>query len=72
MFGSDDIAAFAAEHTRPGDMIILAIRDVIRSQAIEVIDSGRSVLAVTHNPESQPSLAGSTLTLPVGGSMFPA
>ena len=71
--GNDDIAAFVAEHTSPGDVVIIPVRDgEIRSQLIEVFDTGRSVLAVTHNPESQPSLAGSTMTLPVGGSIFPA
>jgi Kef-type K+ transport system membrane component KefB len=34
--------------------------------------AGRSVVAVTHNPGSESTLTGSTLTFPVGGSLGPA
>jgi Kef-type K+ transport system membrane component KefB len=68
--GPDDIASFAAEHSQPGDIIILPIRtSEIGSRALEVFESGRSVLAVAHNPESQPSLSGSTMTLPSSGTL---
>jgi Kef-type K+ transport system membrane component KefB len=64
-----DIRAFANEHSEPGDIVILPTRDAeMSSLAIELYHTGRSVLAVTHNPESQPSLSASTMTLPVRGT----
>jgi hypothetical protein len=70
--GSDDLTDWAAANTKPGDLVILPIRDLeFRSAAIELFESGRSVLAVTHNPESQSPLSGSSMTLPVGGSIAP-
>jgi Kef-type K+ transport system membrane component KefB len=70
--GSDDISDWVAENTQPGDLIILPIRDVkLGPSAIKIYESGRSVLAVTHNPESQSALNGSTMTLPIGGSIAP-
>jgi Kef-type K+ transport system membrane component KefB len=70
--GPDDAASFAAEQTEPGDVIVLPTRDPeIRSAAIQVYESGRNVLVAAHNPESQSALNGSTMTLPVGGSIFP-
>jgi hypothetical protein len=66
----DDIRTFATEHSEPGDIVILPTRDAeMSSLAIELYDSGRSVLAVTRNPVSQPSLSSSTIALPVGGTM---
>jgi hypothetical protein len=66
----DDIASFAAEHSQPGDIVILPTRTTeIGSRALEVFESGRSVLAVTHNPESQPSLSGTTMTLPFSATV---
>lgn len=66
--GADDALAFAMEHTEPGDLVILLLGDAeIRNRMVKLVDSGRSVLAVIHNPESQSSLGGSTMTLPVGG-----
>ena len=70
--GPDDITDWVAENTQPGDLVILPLRDMeLRPSAIKIFDSGRSVLAVTHNPESQSALNGSTMTLPVGGSIAP-
>jgi hypothetical protein len=67
--GTDDAEHWVAERTEPGDLIILPFHELaIRSSAIKIFDSGRSVLAVTHNPESQSGLGGSSLTLPIGGS----
>jgi Kef-type K+ transport system membrane component KefB len=70
--GPDDITDWVAENTQPGDLVILPIRDIkLGPSAIKIYESGRSVLAVTHNPESQSALNGSTMTLPVGGSIAP-
>ncbi len=70
--GPDDIADWVAENTQPGDLVILPLSDIkLRPSAIKIFESGRSVLAVTHNPESQSALNGSTMTLPVGGSIAP-
>jgi hypothetical protein len=70
--GPDDIADWVAENTQPGDLVILPLRDIkLRPSTIKIYESGRSVLAVTHNPESQSILNGSTMTLPVGGSIAP-
>jgi Kef-type K+ transport system membrane component KefB len=64
--GPTQIVAFAAEHTRPGDIVVLPARaPQIRTKAMKVFESGRSVLVVAHNPESQTSLGGTTITLPV-------
>jgi len=70
--GLADIADWVAENTEPGDLVIIPFRDIkLRPLAIKTFESGRSVLAVTHNPESQSALNGSTMTLPVGGSIAP-
>jgi Kef-type K+ transport system membrane component KefB len=70
--GSEKIAHFAIENSEPGDMVIIPMRDIaIRSDALAVFEAGRSVLAVTHNPESQSALNASTLTLPVGATINP-
>jgi hypothetical protein len=67
--GPEEAEKWVAERTEPGDLIILPFHELaIRASAIRIFDSGRSVLAVTHNPESQSGLGSSTLTLPIGGS----
>jgi hypothetical protein len=63
--GPDDISDWVAENTQPGDLVILPLRDIkLRPSAIKIYESGRSVLAVTHNPESQSALSGSTIDTP--------
>ena len=53
---------WAATNTQPGDLVILPVRDLeFRSAAIELFESGRSVFAVTHNPESQSAPAPAAL-----------
>jgi hypothetical protein len=70
--GSDDPHTWAVEQTEPGDLLIVPFHDIaVRPSVIQIYDSGRSVLAVTHNPESQLGLSASTLTLPVGSSFAP-
>lgn len=67
--GPEEAERWVAVCTAPGDLIILPFHELaIRASAIRIFDSGRSVLAVTHNPESQSGLGSSTLTLPIGGS----
>jgi hypothetical protein len=68
--GPDNIADWVAQNTQPNDFIVLPFRGAaLRSAAIEIFDTGRSGLAVTHNPESRSALGGSTMTLPIGRSI---
>ncbi len=70
--GPDDIAAWALECTNPGDLIVLPFNDTaFRAGAVSIFESGRSILAVNGNPESQSRL-GTTLTLPIGAATSPA
>ncbi|MDX2378732.1 MAG: cation:proton antiporter [Acidimicrobiia bacterium] len=70
--GPDDPEAWAEDQTRQGDLVIVPFHALeMRPPSIRIFDSGRSVLAVTHNPESQLGLSASTLTLPVGSSFAP-
>jgi Kef-type K+ transport system membrane component KefB len=70
--GTDDLAAWAEVHTEPGDIIVFPFRrTAIRRPAVSLHKAGRSILAVTHNPESQSPLGGPTMTLPIGGSATP-
>lgn len=71
--GPEDLVEWSNRHTEPGDLVILPFHGLeLRSAALDVAASGRSVIAVTHNPESSSTLGGSTLTLPVGGTLGPA
>lgn len=71
--GPGDLIEWVRHNTDPGDTIILPFLGLeLRSAAIEIHDSGRSVLAVTPNPESRSALNGSTMTLPVGGTLTPS
>lgn len=58
--------------TRPGDLVIVPIDRITSSTFAGLFDSGRSVLAVSHNPATQTRLGGTTLSFPVGGSVAPA
>lgn len=69
--GPDNIAAWATQHTQPGDLIILPLHDpTLRTNAIAIYNSGRSVLAINANPEPQSPLA-TTWTLPSRASTAP-
>jgi len=71
--GPDDLIEWVRHATEPGDTIVLPFLGIeLKSAAIEIYDSGRSVLAVTPNPESRSALNGSTMTLPVGGTLTPS
>ena len=70
--GGGTISEWVATHTRPGDIVVLPfVGTALRSVAHQIYDSGRSVLAVSHNPESQSALNGSTMSLPIGGTINP-
>ncbi len=68
--GAADLGAWAAEATRPGDLVVVPIHDTsIGAAAIRLYHSGRSVLAVTQNPETASAAVVSPMTLPVGRSL---
>jgi Kef-type K+ transport system membrane component KefB len=51
--------------TQPGDLVVVPIHDIaIGASAVRVHDSGRSVLAVSQNPESSSTAAVSPMNLP--------
>ena len=65
--GPESVEAFAADHSQPGDIVVVPVREAAMSSvAAHVFESGRSVLAVIHNPESQSSTGVNTMSLPVG------
>jgi Kef-type K+ transport system membrane component KefB len=68
--GPVDLEAWVAEATRPGDLIVVPIHATsIGPPAIRVHLSGRSVLAVSQNPETAAASAVSPMNLPVGRSL---
>lgn len=69
--GARDLETWAAAATVPGDLLVVPIHDTsIGPAAIRVHRAGRSVLAVSQNPEtSAASSALSPMTLPVGQSL---
>jgi Kef-type K+ transport system membrane component KefB len=67
----DDVATWLSSATRPGDLVVVPIDDRITSALISLHEAGRSVLAIAHNPVSDSSLTGSSLTFPIGGSLGP-
>ncbi|HMS87092.1 MAG: cation:proton antiporter [Acidimicrobiales bacterium] len=68
--GDADLEAWVAAVTRPGDVVVVPIHDPsIGPAAIRVYASGRSVLAVSQNPETSPAAVVSPMNLPVGRSM---
>jgi hypothetical protein len=67
-----DVVSWVNANTDPGDLIILPFVGVaVRSVAEQIYNSGRSVLAVAHNPGSRSALGGSTMSLPIGGTLNP-
>jgi Kef-type K+ transport system membrane component KefB len=68
--GDDDLEAWAAVATSPGDLLIVLFDDTsIGTAADRVYRSQRSVLAVNHNPETSAAAALSPMNLPVGRSL---
>jgi len=68
--GAEDLDAWAAAVTRPGDLLVVPLHDTsIGPAAIRVYRSGRSVLAVSQNPETSAASVVSPMNLPVGRSL---
>ena len=68
--GPRDLEAWVAEATRPGDLVVVPIHETsIGPAAIRVHESGRSVLAVSQNPEISAASVVSPMNLPVGRSL---
>ena len=68
--GEEDLEAWAASATSPGDLLIVPFDDIsISTAADRVYRSQRSVLAVNHNPEASAAAALSPMNLPVGRSL---
>lgn len=68
--GAEDLEAWAADVTRPGDLVVVPIHDTsVGPAAIGVHRSGRSVLAVSQNPETSAASVVSPMNLPVGRSL---
>jgi Kef-type K+ transport system membrane component KefB len=68
--GEDDLEAFVAAATNPGDLLVLPIHDTsLGPAAVRVHLSGRSVLAVSQNPETSSASMVSPMNLPVGGNL---
>ena len=70
---SDDVVVdWVNANTDPGDLIIFPFVGVaMRPVAEQIYNSGRSLLAVAQNPGSQSALGGSTMSLPIGGTVNP-
>jgi len=67
-----DVISWVNTNTDPGDLVILPfVGDALRPVAEQIYDSGRSLLAVAQNPGSQSALGGSTMSLPIGGTVNP-
>jgi Kef-type K+ transport system membrane component KefB len=68
--GAEDLAEWAAAATRPGDLLVIPILDdSIRPAAIRMHRSGRSVLAVSQNPETSSGSVVSPMNLPLGRTL---
>ena len=68
--GVEDLGAWVSAVTQPGDLVVIPIHDTsVRPAAIGVRRSGRSVLAVSQNPESSAASVVSPMNLPVGRAL---
>jgi hypothetical protein len=68
--GEDDLEAFVAAVTSPRDLLVLPIHDTsLGAAAVRVHLSGRSVLAVSQNPETSSASMVSPMNLPVGRNL---
>ncbi len=67
-----DVISWVNANTDPGDLVILPFVGVaLRPVAEQIYNSGRSLLAVSQNPGSRSALGGSTMSLPIGGTVNP-
>jgi Kef-type K+ transport system membrane component KefB len=68
--GDDDLEEWVTAVSRPGDLIVIPIHDVaIGAAAVRVYDTGRSVVAVSQNPETTAASVISPMNLPLGRSL---
>jgi hypothetical protein len=68
--GPDDLEAWVAAVTRPGDLVVVPIHDITIGTAVaRVHRSGRSVVAVSQNPETSAGAVVSPMNLPLGRSL---
>jgi Kef-type K+ transport system membrane component KefB len=68
--GDEDLERWAAAATLPGDLLVVPITGTsIRPAAIRVYRSGRSVLAVSQNPETSSASVVSPMNLPLGRTL---
>ncbi len=68
--GPDDLEAWVEAVSQPGDLVVVPIHDTsLRPSAIRVHGAGRSVLAVSQNPETTAASVVSPMNLPVGRSL---
>jgi nucleotide-binding universal stress UspA family protein len=68
--GAADLDEWAAAVTRPGDLLVVPIHGTaIGPPAIRVYRSGRSVLAVSQNPETSSASTASPMNLPLNRTL---
>jgi Kef-type K+ transport system membrane component KefB len=68
--GAEDLEEWVAAATRPGDLVVIPIHDTsIGPAAIRVYGTGRSVLAISQNPETSASAVVSPMNLPINRSL---
>lgn len=68
--GPADLEEWAGGATRPGDLLVVPLRGTtIGSPVSRIHGSGRSVLAVSQNPEVSAASAVSPMNLPLGGTL---
>jgi hypothetical protein len=68
--GAEDLEAWASAASGPGDLLVVPIGDLsIGPAVIRLHQSGRSVLAVSQNPEASSAWVVSPMNLPVGRSL---
>jgi nucleotide-binding universal stress UspA family protein len=68
--GASDLESWVAAVTRPGDLVVVPIHDTsVGPPAVRVYHSGRSVVAVSQNPETSAASVVSPMTLPVGRTL---
>jgi hypothetical protein len=68
--GADDLAGWAAANTGPGDLVLFSLGDLsLAPAAIALHESGRSVIGVTSNPESDAETRTNPMSVPVQSTL---
>jgi hypothetical protein len=71
-YGGDGLVDWVQEHTTTRDLVVIPFTGTtVHAAAHQIYDAGRSVLAVSSNPGTQSALGGSTMSLPIGGTINP-